>query len=135
MQLKLKGRHDAKVSAAPTDRPEQLGVTAGGCGDNFALCRNNLSRYQIVDCHAELPRGPAEATAKGHAAWTDWPWKLHRINGKKFELYNLIEDPMESKDLSGDASQQKRVEEMQKQLDQWMRSVVRSVNGADYQKK
>ena len=44
----------------------------------------------------------AEDTARGHAAWNDWPWKLHRINGKKFELYNLQDDPMETADLSGD---------------------------------
>ena len=43
----------------------------------------------------EFPQFP-EDTAKGHAAWNDWPWKLHRINGKKFELYNLTDDPMET---------------------------------------
>ncbi|MFG0264142.1 MAG: sulfatase-like hydrolase/transferase [Rhodopirellula sp. JB055] len=75
----------------------------------------------------------AENTTTGHAAWNDWPWKLHRINGRKFELYNLADDPMEEHDLSGDPKLRDRLVRMQKELDQWMRSVVRSINGEDYQ--
>ena len=74
----------------------------------------------------------AEDTTNGHAAWNNWPWKLHRINGKNYELYNLIDDPMETNDLSDDPKQQVRIGRMQKELDSWMRSVVRSVNGHDY---
>ena len=79
----------------------------------------------------EFPQFP-EDTAKGHAAWNDWPWKLHRINGKKFELYNLEDDPMEKTDLSNDPKHTQRFERMKKELDAWMRSVVRSLNGKDY---
>jgi len=82
----------------------------------------------------EFPQFP-EDTAKGHAAWNDWPWKLHRINGKKFELYNLVADPMEATDLSGDPKHKQRFERMKKDLGAWMRSVVRSLNGKDYKKK
>lgn len=77
----------------------------------------------------------AEDYSKGHSAWNDWPWKLHRINRKnseKFELYNLQEDPMETKDLSADPEQQQRLEHMKAQLDVWMRSVIRSLNGKEY---
>ncbi|GAA5507401.1 sulfatase-like hydrolase/transferase [Novipirellula caenicola] len=74
----------------------------------------------------------SEDIATGHAAWTDWPWKLHRIGGKKYELYNLAEDPMETTDRSGDLQQQARMSRMQKELDAWMRSVIRSLNGNDY---
>lgn len=80
----------------------------------------------------EFPQFPEETTT-GHAAWTDWPWKLHRINGTRFELYNLSDDPMETTDLSQDPEQAQRVKRMQKELDAWMRSVIRSINGKDYQ--
>lgn len=80
----------------------------------------------------EFPQFPEETTT-GHAAWTDWPWKLHRIKGTKFELYNLSDDPMEKTDLSKDPTQAQRVKQMQQELDTWMRSVIRSINGKDYQ--
>ncbi len=66
-------------------------------------------------------------------AWTDWPWKLHRIQGKKgatFELYNLKDDPMEARNLA--KSQPERLAAMQKKLDAWQSSVIRSLNGKDY---
>lgn len=80
----------------------------------------------------EFPQFP-EHTANGHAAWNDWPWKLHRINGDKFELYNLTADPMEKTDLSEDPQQAQRMDRMKKDLDAWMRSVIQSLNGKDYQ--
>lgn len=77
----------------------------------------------------------SEDMATGHAAWNDWPWKLHRINGTKFELYNLTDDAMETTDLSKDPQHNSRLVRMKKELDGWMRSVVRSVNGKDYSAK
>ncbi len=82
----------------------------------------------------------AEDTSKGHAAWNDWPWKLHRITTKtknadpeeKLELYNLVSDPMETKDLASNPDHKERLTRMQDELDSWMRSVVRSINGKDY---
>ena len=35
----------------------------------------------------------AEDTTTGHAAWNAWPYKLHRINGTRYELYNLADVP------------------------------------------
>jgi len=70
----------------------------------------------------------------GHSAWLDWPWKLHRIEGKagavKVELYDLAEDQRESKDVA--QSNRERVKAMRRDLEHWLRSVVRSLNGADY---
>jgi arylsulfatase A-like enzyme len=69
----------------------------------------------------------------GHAAWLDWPWKLHRIEtkkGLKLELYNLIKDPEEKNDLS--AQNVKRSGVMKGKLEEWQRSVVMSLNGEDY---
>jgi arylsulfatase A-like enzyme len=73
----------------------------------------------------------------GHAAWLDWPWKLHHIGGGKkqpdkltIELYNLEEDPMETTNLV--AAHPQRVRTMRKDLDTWMESVIDSLNGNDY---
>ena len=78
---------------------------------------------------------PKHAAGKytGHAAWNRWPWKLHRIEkGKsvKFELYNLIDDPMEAGDLA--QAEPKRLKTMQVELEAWLASVLRSHEGADY---
>lgn len=70
----------------------------------------------------------------GHAAWLDWPWKLHRIQNKKgtvkYELYNLSEDPGEKNDVLENQSQ--RAEKMKSELEAWQVSVVKSLNGEDY---
>ena len=70
----------------------------------------------------------------GHAAWLDWPWKLHRIDGKKgdvtIELYDLAGDPQESSNVA--AAQPERAAKMRSELESWLLSVVRSLNGADY---
>jgi len=68
----------------------------------------------------------------GHAAWLDWPWKLHRIekNDVKFELYNLVDDSQESRDVL--AAQPERAQAMKARLEAWLASVVRSLNGKDY---
>ena len=76
----------------------------------------------------------AEDTTTGHAAWNAWPYKLHRINGTRYELYNLADDPMESKNLINVAEHKSRSDRMKQELDAWMRSVVRSINGKDYKK-
>lgn len=79
----------------------------------------------------EFPQFPEEV-ATGHAAWNDWPWKLHRISGTEYELYNLADDPLETTDLAADSAQEERMKHMQRELDGWMRSVVGSLNGNDY---
>ncbi len=76
----------------------------------------------------------SETDLPGHAAWIDGDWKLHRIADKKgkvrFELYNLAADRQETRNLA--ASEPDRVEKMKTALEAWQRSVVRSLNGADY---
>ncbi|EMI41037.1 sulfatase-like hydrolase/transferase [Rhodopirellula sp. SWK7] len=89
------------------------------------------NEYRMQKDVADFPQFPENSTT-GHAAWNDWPWKLHRINGNRVELYNLVDDPMETIDLAGDPAHQGRSVRMQEALDAWMRSVVRSINGADY---
>ncbi|MDF1751243.1 MAG: sulfatase-like hydrolase/transferase [Verrucomicrobiales bacterium] len=72
---------------------------------------------------------------KGHSAWNDWPWKLHRIQKDKkisYELYHLVDDPMETTDLS--EKEADRVTEMKAALETWQCSVLNSWSGADYAK-
>ena len=72
---------------------------------------------------------------RGHAAWNAWPWKLHRIqkgDNVQYELYQLMDDPMEANDLS--ESQKDRVATMAKALEAWQRSVLASWSGEDYAK-
>ncbi len=90
---------------------------------------NALRMRKDVD---EFPQF-AENTTTGHAAWNDWPWKLHRIDGTNYELYNLADDPMEQNDLSTDGNHRARMQAMKQELSTWMQSVVRSLNGADYE--
>jgi arylsulfatase A-like enzyme len=71
----------------------------------------------------------------GHAAWLDGAWKLHRIGGKDgsqvtWELYDLDADPKEGRNLL--ATQPDRGAAMRRDLDAWLVSVARSLNGEDY---
>lgn len=82
------------------------------------------------------PRDPSDL--RGHAAWTDWPWKLHRLQKETgaethWELYNLEEDPDESKNLTD--QQPDRAAKMRHDLEGWQRSVLGSWAGNDYPEK
>ncbi|NLS90914.1 MAG: sulfatase-like hydrolase/transferase [Planctomycetaceae bacterium] len=70
----------------------------------------------------------------GHATWIDGDWKLHRIVDKKgklkLELYNLADDRAEANDLAG--AEPERVKQMKADLEAWLLSVVKSLNGEDY---
>lgn len=71
----------------------------------------------------------------GHAAWLDWPWKLHRkqdmSSGRVITtLYNLKKDPMERTNLAPEHTD--RVKNMRKELERWQKSVMKSFHGADY---
>ena len=71
----------------------------------------------------------------GHAAWLDWPWKLHRIHDMegniRWELYHLERDPMESEDLA--EKERETAAKMKPELEAWQTSVVQSMNGLDYE--
>lgn len=70
---------------------------------------------------------------KGHAAWLEWPYKLHRIqkgNGETYELYHLANDAMESKNLAKEFPE--KIKTMKASLLKWQESVINSLNGKDY---
>ena len=79
----------------------------------------------------DFPQHPSDL-ARGHAAWLDWPWKLHRIDGDTLELYDLESDPLETVDLASNPAHAERLAALQSELHAWMASVVESANGADY---
>jgi arylsulfatase A-like enzyme len=74
-------------------------------------------------------------TLPGHAAWLEWPWKLHRIledpENVHWELFDLEQDSMETTNIIGHYPEVAR--SMKASLEQWQQSVVRSMNGEDYQ--
>ena len=80
-----------------------------------------------------IPVYPIDST-KGHAAWLKWPWKLHRIEKPEaevvHELFNLEVDSMEQNDVS--ESEKTKAAALLRELEDWQKSVVRSLNGADY---
>jgi len=90
-------------------------------------------KYLFLDAGKITRQYPSDSF-QGHAAWLDWPWKLHRIQGQdgsvRIELYDLATDPQESKDQFAD--QPKRVKSMRRDLEKWLASVVASLNGKDY---
>ena len=92
---------------------------------------DNPSRLRLNA--GKIVRKYPEDSFPGHAAWLNWPWKLHRIESKKgvkLELYNLAKDPEESNDLA--AQNGERVRAMKAELERWLESVIRSLNGEDY---
>lgn len=89
--------------------------------------RLNFDAAQIASVH------PVDSFP-GHAAWLEWPYKLHRIQSApddvKIELYNLARDSMEQNDIS--ENEIAKVDTMLDRLEEWQKSVIHSLNGGDY---
>ena len=106
----IKALMEAKMAGKPNPHPERILKNV-----------NEFPDFQSLD-------------SRGHAAWNAWPWKLHRIESRgnvKYELYHLVNDPTEAKDLS--KQEPERVRELTTALENWQQSVLRSWSGADYQ--
>lgn len=98
-------------------------------------------RGEDYDFRSNTPWPPGDLSRKypddrvGHAAWMEGDWKLHRIekkngSGPLLHLYNLADDPRETKDLV--AEHPERVASMQQAFKAWQASVIASLNGEDY---
>lgn len=142
--ISLVGLIDGKMNA----RPKAMGFwdyPAGGISTKSStlmaeLLKAQKSGREITNASCLRPdagkirKQYPEDSFPGHAAWLDWPWKLHRIQLKtrrvKLELYNLAEDPAEKKNRVG--QQEGRAKSMKSALEVWQASVVRSLNGKDY---
>jgi arylsulfatase A-like enzyme len=73
-----------------------------------------------------------EGAFPGSAAWIDGQYKLLRAAAadKAPALFDLVRDPQEKVDLA--SAEPKRLARMDSELKAWQKSVVRSLNGADY---
>jgi arylsulfatase A-like enzyme len=94
-----------------------------------------LEPHESSQKAAVLPKpGYSVSEFPGHAAWIDGDWKLHRIAGKNgrvvWELYNLADD--EAEESNAAEGEKQRVARMRTELESWLESVARSLNGEDY---
>ncbi len=69
-------------------------------------------------------------TDSGPSAWSDNRYKLNKTEAGKYELYDLIADIGETKDLAADHPDV--VNKMKADLEIWLQSVIQSYKGADY---
>lgn len=118
----------AKGISTPSDKLMQQLLEAQQAGGDLSAEETSMKA-------AMLPQPTYRTDVfPGHSAWIDGDWKLHRIeqaSGKvRWELYDLKNDPKESQNLFEEHSD--RSAEMQGELENWLTSVVSSLNGEDY---
>ena len=71
--------------------------------------------------------------ANGPAVWSDNRYKLHKLPGNKFELYDIQAEISEKSDVA--AEHPEVVTRMKAELENWQQSVMRSNQGEDYPEK
>ncbi len=122
-------KHPTGGIGTPSEKWMQEELTAQKAGKPY-----HDEKRLMMDA-GEIKKKYAKGEYGGHAAWLDWPWKLHQIRGKKGKptilLYNLENDPMETRNLASE--EMDRAESMRKELKAWLGSVTDSLNGEDYQ--
>ena len=84
LQLILEGRHDAEISAAAAQGPEQVRVFIGAGADEFAVGGHDLEGSNVVDGEAVLSDQPAGAAAERQArdpsVRNDTGWRRQAVN-------------------------------------------------------
>jgi arylsulfatase A-like enzyme len=128
--------------------PTVLEVT-GAVAKNQIQPLDGLSLLPVFDRKTEsrtkaIPFWNHAGKQPGHAAWLDWPYKLHLnpVAGRNKKnqsggdtlpsvlLYDVSKDPKETIDLV--AQNPERVAKMTAALETWKASVEKSLSGADY---
>jgi arylsulfatase A-like enzyme len=119
----------------------------GAVAQNQIQPLDGLSLLPLFDRKTEsrtrpIPFWNHAGAQPGHAAWLDWPYKLHTnpAEGRKKakggaesvppQLYDVSKDPKETTDLA--AQEPERVARMTAALEAWKASVENSLAGADY---
>ena len=91
---------------------------------------DGVSLMPLIDGRmTERPR-PIGFESSRQVSLTDNRYKIYSGKGKEFELYDLLEDPGEQKDLA--AQKPEIVERMRATLDAWRASCKGSLEGKDY---
>jgi hypothetical protein len=65
MEAVLERRHDAEVSAAASQTPEEILVLVVGGHDDAAVGENHVGRHQVVARHPVPASQPSEPAAEG----------------------------------------------------------------------
>jgi hypothetical protein len=71
VQAVLQGGHDAEISAAAPQRPEQLLFTFGIGDDHASIRQHNLRGEEIIECQPEPADQRAVAAAQGESGHAD----------------------------------------------------------------
>ncbi|MHC4639554.1 MAG: sulfatase family protein [Planctomycetota bacterium] len=92
---------------------------------------DGISLLELIDGRATDRSRPIGFESSKQVSLTDNRYKIYsRDSGKTFELYDLIEDQGETKDIAGDKP--KVLEAMKKTLEAWRASCKASDAGLDY---
>jgi arylsulfatase A-like enzyme len=123
------GFWDYPVGGRPMKAGEMLAAQAAEAK------AGGLKPWSEVEPDPSVVGGYSADVLKGPSAWIDGSYKLHRIPDKSGEnvtwkLFDLAADPGEKRDLA--KAEPERVAMLKTQLEDWLRSVVGSLNGQDY---
>jgi arylsulfatase A-like enzyme len=129
------------VPAVSTDILPTLLEIAGVTTSDLREPRDGISLVPLMDGQMKerpkpiaswhVTKGQTKATKDhGHAALTDNRYKLHRVQADHYELYDLLDDPNETKDIA--AAHPDIVASMKATLLAWQDSVLNSYAGHDY---